>query len=72
MAEHDCKHEVDLALMGSNISEMKNDVERLISLIQGNGSDGLKGKIKSALVQLKIQWALMVLLVIAVIIKSFM
>jgi len=52
MAEHECKHEVDLALMGKDIAHLKKDMEDgfkdvdvnlkdILRLLKGNGGEGL-------------------------------
>lgn len=67
MVEHDCKYDVDIALMAADIKSIKDDVKNLIALIQGNGDSGLKGQVKSGSVQLKLQWALLFVIVVALI-----
>ena len=50
-----------------NISEVQTDIkeyqDKIFLVIFGNGNDGIKGKIKSALVQLKFQWCVLGLII---------
>ncbi len=39
--EHECKHEVDLALLQSDTTEIKTDVKTIVECIRGNGKQGL-------------------------------
>jgi len=46
MAEHDCKHEVNLANMGKDIEHMGDDVKKILRILDGNGKEGLGTRVK--------------------------
>ena len=58
MAEHDCKHEVDLALMGERIEQILKLQEEIKGVVMGNGKEGLKTQISRIRTKLAVQWAL--------------
>ena len=65
MTPHECKHEVDLALIAQNIEQIlagQNDIKQrqkeVLTMILGNGKDGLKTRISKAHTKLNVQWAL--------------
>ena len=53
-----CTKEVEIALL----TERLNKLDEIHKILVGDNGDGLKGKVKSALVQLKFQWCLMAVL----------
>jgi len=53
-----CIKEVEIALL----TERLNKLDEIHRILVGDNGDGLKGKVKSALVQLKFQWCLMAVL----------
>ena len=53
-----CTKEVEIALL----TERLNKLDEIHRILVGDNGDGLKGKVKSALVQLKFQWCLMAVL----------
>ena len=50
------KIEVHLKNIAGVQTDIKNDQDKIFGIIFGNGDDGMKDKLKSALVQLKFQW----------------
>ncbi len=45
MADHKCLHEVDLALMESELKENTADTKQILKLLQGDNSKGLVTKV---------------------------
>ena len=58
MTDHECKHEVDLALMGERIKEILKLQEEIKGILFGNGKEGLRIQIGKLKTKLNIQWAL--------------
>ena len=50
------KIEVHLKTIAGVQTDIKKDQDKIFGIIFGNGNDGMKDKLKSALVQLKFQW----------------
>lgn len=48
MTEHECRHEVDLALLQENTKEIRLGVDKLVKIIDGNGESGLVTKMALA------------------------
>ena len=65
MTDHECKHEVDLALMSERIKRILDGQKAIsqrqqetLDMILGNGKEGLKQRISKAHTKLNVQWAL--------------
>ena len=56
MNEIACKHEADIAVLKSDVPEIKKDVKEILNMLQDNGGEGLFSKVKGMRVQQKIQW----------------
>ena len=46
MTEHECRHEVDLALLQKDTADIKDDVKEILSCLMGNGKIGLKTQVE--------------------------
>ena len=46
MADHDCKHEADLAVVLSDVKDIKRILSRVEIILAGNGSSGLVTKVE--------------------------
>ena len=46
MAEHDCKHEADLAVVLSDVRDIKAILGRVERILVGNGAGGLVTKVE--------------------------
>lgn len=46
MTDHDCRHEVDLALLQSDTADIKEDVKTIRGCLMGNGKVGLKTQVE--------------------------
>ena len=51
-----CKYEGDIAILKSDVPEIKRDVKEILNMLQDNGGEGLFSKVKGMKVQQKIQW----------------
>lgn len=51
--QHDCKHEVGLALMKSSLQRIERNVDDICHILRGNGEIGLKGKTERHWVAIK-------------------
>jgi len=56
MTDHECKHEVDLALIAQNIEEILRNQKDIKSIIFGNGKEGLRSIQSRQATMQKIQW----------------
>ena len=56
VADHECLHEVDLALVQNDTKEIRKGVDRLVKIIEGNGENGLVTKITVAEKSLTRAW----------------
>jgi len=51
-----CKYEGEIAVLKSDLPEIKADVKEIKNLLQDNGGEGLFSKVKGMKVQQRIQW----------------
>ena len=56
MAEHKCLHEVDLALMESELKENTKDTKQILKLLQGDNSKGLVTKVALHTASIRRAW----------------
>jgi len=56
MEEHKCLHEVDLALMGQEMSQNTKDTAEILKLLKGDNSKGLVTKVALQGASLKRAW----------------
>ena len=45
MTTHDCKHEVDLAILAEKSTQTHNDTQKILKILTGNGDEGLTTKV---------------------------
>jgi len=56
MPDHKCLHEVDLALMESELKENTADTKQILKLLQGDNSKGLVTKVALQGASIKRAW----------------
>jgi len=55
MEDHHCQHEIDLALLAKDMSDVKEDTREILKIIKGDNGQGLVTKVavnRSAIVRL--------------------
>ena len=56
--DHECKHEVDLALMSQHIQQILKGLQEIKGWYIGNGKEGIPTQISKIKTKLNVQWAL--------------
>lgn len=75
MNDHLCLHEADIAVLKDAVPEMKEDIKKVLKILQGNGKDGgLVTDVSNQGQSVKRLWAFVTpigLIVLAGVIKIF-
>ena len=69
---HDCLHEEEfkhLAVYADRQVHIERSLERIEKALIGDNGEGMRGRVRSALVQLKFQWAILGLIFLWLVLK---